>query len=119
MIKTQIECRLKILDIDLHKLKNIKGQDLKKKKYHAWVIDDATRVCYSRVLPDKKAKTIALFFKRLVQWFQGLWVIIKVVLCDNGKEFTTHRVQWKESHIFTKTCKEFNIKQRFTRVCRP
>ena len=119
IIRYEKEYAWELIHIDLHKLKNIKGQDPKKKKYHAWVIDDATRVCYSEVLPDKKAKTVALFFKRAAQWFKDHEVTIKAVLCDNGKEFTTHRAQWKEGHIFTKTCKELNIKQRFTRVRRP
>ena len=41
--------------IDVHKAKNIKGQDPKKKKYVATLIDDATRIAYSRILSNKKA----------------------------------------------------------------
>jgi len=119
IIRYEKEHAWELVHIDLHKLKNIKGQDPKKKRYHAWVIDDATRVCYSEVLPDKKAQTVALFFKRAVQRFRERWVTTKAVLCDNGKEFTTHREQWKENHIFTKTCRELWIKQRFTRIRRP
>jgi hypothetical protein len=119
IIRYEKEYAGELTHIDLHKLKNIKGQDPKKKQYHAWVIDDATRVCYSEILPNKKAQTVALFFKRSVQWFKDRWVIIKAVLCDNWKEFTTHRAQWKENHIFTKTCRELWIKQKFTRVRRP
>jgi len=34
------------------------------------VIDDATRIIYSEVLPNKKAKTLASFMKRAYKWFQ-------------------------------------------------
>ncbi len=119
IIRYEKEHAWELVHIDLHKLKNIKGQDPKKKRYHAWVIDDATRVCYSEILPNKKAQTVALFFKRAVKRFRDRGVTIKAVLCDNGKEFTTHREQWKDKHIFTRTCREFWIKQKFTRVHRP
>lgn len=84
-----------------------------------WVIDDCTRVCYTEKLPDKKAKTVALFFKRAYARFLSKWVRIQRVLCDNWKEFTTHREQWKANHVFTKMCNELWVKQTFTRVRRP
>jgi hypothetical protein len=36
----------------------------------ASVIDDATRIDYSEVLPNKKAKTLACFIKRAYLWFK-------------------------------------------------
>lgn len=119
IVRYEKEHAWELVHIDIHKLKNMRWQYPRKKKYHAWVIDDATRICYSEVLPDKKAKTVALFFIRAVKRFITKWVTIKSVLCDNWKEFTTHREQWKEHHIFAKTCRELWIKQRFTKVRRP
>jgi hypothetical protein len=37
----------------------------------ASVIDDATRVNYSEVLPNKKAKTLSDFIKRAYKWFKN------------------------------------------------
>jgi len=36
----------------------------------ASIIDDATRVSYTEVLPNKKAKTLADFLKRAYKWFK-------------------------------------------------
>lgn len=105
--------------IDVHKLKNVAWQNPKKKKYHAWLLDDATRICYSEVLPDKKAKTLAWFLRRACLRFKTQWITFKAILSDNWKEFTTHWEQWKEKHIFTRTCVALWIKQKFTRVRRP
>lgn len=119
IVRYEKEHAWELVHIDVKKLKNIKWQNPKKKRYLAWVIDDCTRVNYTEVLPDKKAKTLALFFKRAYARFLAKWVKIKGVLCDNGKEFTTHREQWKAHHIFTKTCEELWVVQKFTRVRRP
>lgn len=108
-----------LVHIDCKKIKNVKGEDPKKKRYLVWVVDDCTRIAYIEVLSDKKAKTVALFFKRAYARFLSKWVKIQRVLCDNWKEFTTHWIQWKANHIFTKTCDELWVKQRFTRVRRP
>lgn len=59
-----------LVHIDLHTMRNIKGENPKKKKYWAGVIDDATRLVYIDILPNKKAKTCADFMKRAYSWFQ-------------------------------------------------
>jgi hypothetical protein len=33
------------------------------------VIDDATRITYAEVLPNKKSKTLADFMRRAYKWF--------------------------------------------------
>jgi len=44
-------------------------------------------------------------------------VVIRCLLQDNGKEFTTH---WPEgNHKFKQACKQKNIRQSFTKVKRP
>lgn len=56
--------------IDVKKIKNIKGQNPKKKKYLVALLDDATRITYCEKLPDKKAKTLSLFLRRATEWSQ-------------------------------------------------
>lgn len=112
-----------MVHIDLHKIKNIKGEDPKKKKYLAGVIDDATRLIYSEVLPNKKAKTVADFMGRAYKWFLKKGITIKRILSDNGREFTTNN-QNKESignreHSFEKLLRKLNIIHKYTRVRRP
>jgi hypothetical protein len=53
----------------LKKIKNVKGENPKKKRYLVGVIDDSTRIAYTEVVLDKKAKTVALVFTRACEWF--------------------------------------------------
>jgi len=105
--------------IDLHKMKNIKWQNPKKKKYVAWLEDDATRMTYCEVLPNKKAKTLACFLKRAYLWFKKKGIIIKRLLSDNGLEFTTHHVNSRPKHSFEIMLNKLKIKHKYTRVRRP
>ena len=108
-----------LVHIDVHKRKNIKWENPKKKKYIAWVIDDATRMKYGEELPNKKAKTLAWFIKRAYKWFQAQWVTIKKLLSDNGLEFTTHHIHSRPKHSFEMMLKKLNIVHKYTRVRRP
>lgn len=119
IIRYEKDMAWELVHIDIHKLKNIKWQNPKKKKYLAWVIDDATRIEYSEVLPNKKAKTLALFMKRSYKWFKNKWIIIKKLLSDNWLEFTTHHVESKAKHSFEIMLKRLNIEHKYTRVRRP
>jgi len=108
-----------LVHIDLHKRKNIKWENPKKKKYVAWVIDDATRINYCEILPNKKAKTLAAFVKRAYKWFKNKWIIIKKLMSDNGLEFTTHHKLSRPKHSFEMMLNKLNIKHSYTRVRRP
>jgi len=106
--------------IDVKKIKNIKGQNKKKKKYLAGLEDDATRICYVGKLSDKKAKTLALFLRRATQWFKERHgIVFKQILSDNGKEFTTHWKSGKQHHSFEKEMKRSGIRHVYTRPYRP
>lgn len=105
--------------IDVHKLKNIKWQDPKKKKYLATLVDDATRISYSQKLPNKKAQTLALFLRDAVLWFKQKWITFKAILTDNGREFTTHMAVSRPHHTFEKMMTKLSIKHKYTRVRRP
>lgn len=80
----------------------------KKKKYAA-AVDDATRMKYLEILPDKKAKTLAAFMKRAYLWFKKRGIIIKKLLSDNGLEFTTHHKAARPEHSFEKMLTKLNI----------
>ena len=119
VVRYEKEMAWELVHIDLHKVKNIKWQDPKKKKYAAWIIDDATRLEYTEILPNKKAKTLAWFMKRAYAWFKKKWIIIKKLLSDNGLEFTTHHVNSRPNHSFEIMLKKLNIIHKYTRVRRP
>ena len=108
-----------LVHIDVHKRKNIAWENPKKKKYIAWVIDDATRLEYSEVLPNKKAKTLAAFIKRTYKWFKMKWITIKKLLSDNGLEFTTHHVLSRPKHSFEIALRKLEIIHKYTKVRRP
>ena len=108
-----------LVHIDLHKRKNIKWENPKKKKYVAWVIDDATRINYCEILPNKKAKTLSAFIKRAYKWFKNKWITIKKLMSDNGLEFTTHHKLSRPKHSFEMMLISLNIKHSYTKVRRP
>ena len=119
IIRYEKEMAWELVHIDLHKRKNIKWENPKKKKYIAWVIDDATRIQYSEELSDKKAKTLAWFIKRAYLWFKKKWVIIKNLMSDNGLEFTTHHKLSRSKHSFEIALNKLNIIHKYTKVRRP
>lgn len=119
IIRYEKEMAWGLVHIDVHKVKNIKWQNPKKKKYLAWVIDDATRLEYTETLPNKKAKTLAWFIKRAYAWFKKKWVVIKKLMSDNWLEFTTHHVLSRSKHSFEIMLKKLNIEHKYTRVRRP
>lgn len=108
-----------LVHIDMHKQKNIKWENPNKKKYWAWVIDDATRITYAEVLPNKKARTLADFIKRAYKWFKMKGITIKKLLSDNWLEFTTHHKESRHLHSFEIMLNKLNIIHKYTRVRRP
>lgn len=113
------EMAWELVHIDVHKLKNIKGENPKKKKYLAGMIDDATRTQYLEKLPDKKAKTLAWFLKRWHVWFKNKGITIKKIMSDNGKEFTTHHISSRKYHSFEIMLNILNIVHKYTRIYHP
>lgn len=119
ILRYEKEMAWELVHVDLHKRKNIKWENPNKKKYMASVIDDATRVNYSEVLPNKKAKTLACFIKRVYLWFKKKWITIKKLLSDNWLEFTTHHISSRKYHSFEIMLEKLNIVHKYTRVRRP
>lgn len=112
-----------MVHIDVHKIKNIKWENPKKKKYLAWVIDDATRITYIEVISNKRAKTLADFMRRAYAWYKKKGITIKRVLSDNGLEFTTHNQDKKSKtntlHSFEALLIKLGIIHKYTKVRRP
>ena len=119
IIRYEKKMAWELVHIDLHKRKNIKWENPKKKKYVAWVIDDATRINYCEILPNKRAKTLAAFIKRAYKWFKNKWITIKKLMSDNGLEFTTHHKLSRPNHSFEKMLVKLEIAHSYTRVRRP
>lgn len=120
IIRYEKESPGELVHIDVKKLKNIKGQNAKNKKYEIAIIDDCTRIVYAEILPNKNAKTTALFFSRAVKWFLSEYNIkIKAVLSDNGKEFTWHNKESLKFHPFELVCNLLNINHKYTKIRRP
>lgn len=119
IIRYEKEMAWELVHIDLHKRKNIKWENPKKKKYVAWLIDDATRIEYAEILSDKKAKTLACFINRAYKWFKLKWITIKKIMSDNWLEFTTHHKNSRPKHSFEMALEKLNIKHSYTRVRRP
>lgn len=119
IIRYEKEMAWELVHIDVHKRKNIKWENPNKKKYLASVIDDATRIDYAEVLPNKKAKTLADFIKRAYKWFKSKWITIKKLLSDNWLEFTTHHILSRKYHSFEIMLEKLKIIHKYTKVRRP
>jgi transposase InsO family protein len=105
--------------IDIHKLKNIKGEDPKKKKYQIALLDDATRLIYSEVISNKRACTATDFTRRALRWFHKRGITFRRILSDNGLEFTAHTEKGKLGHCFEKMLAKEGITHKYTKVRRP
>ena len=106
-----------LVHIDVKKLQNVKGEDAKKKKYEAAIIDDCTRLSFARIIPDKKAKTLSLFFKDAYFYFEKNFnITIQSVMSDNGKEFTCHHEASKKFHNFELMCGMLKVKHIYTKI---
>ena len=84
------------------------------KRYLLVAIDRATRWVYLKVIHDKGAKTTAAFIQCL---HENCPVNIKIILTDNGKEFTDRFTANGEreptgNHAFDKACAGLSIEHR-------
>ena len=75
------------------------------------VIDDATRLAYTEVLPDEKGRTTALFLARAVRWYREQGIDCDRILTDNGSP--------DRSKAWRRVCRAAGLRHRFTRPYRP
>jgi transposase InsO family protein len=74
-------------------------------------IDDHARIGFTDMYPDETKGCAVQFMRNAVAYYQSLGIRIKGLLTDNGSAF--------RSKDFAQTCRELNIKHRFTRPYRP
>lgn len=96
-------------------------QDEEERKYLYVGIDRATRWVYLEIMPDKKASTAATFLKKLKK---AAPFKIKIVLTDNGKEFTDRFCATGEreptgTHLFDLECAITGIEHRLIKPMHP
>ena len=127
--------------------KNKKGNKKSNKKYISKrsymfsAIDRYSRYVYTEILTDKSVENVSNFLKRVIKDFEDKTYNketnksneIKVILTDNGGEFTdrfaVNSKLKKElniestkptgKHLFDKICKEHNIEHRLTKPNHP
>ena len=74
-------------------------------------VDDHSRLAYSEVLGDERARTAMGFWARAQAWFAEQGIVVRALLTDNGSAY--------RSTDFGRLCSEAAIRHRFTRPYRP
>ena len=74
-------------------------------------VDDHSRLAYSEVLGDERARTAVGFWDRAQAWFAEQGVVVRAVLTDNGSAY--------RSRLFARLCSEAGVRNRFTQPYRP
>ena len=74
-------------------------------------IDDASRIAYTDLLPNQKARSAIAHLKAALAYYRRLGVTVKRVMTDNGPCYT--------SHAFANACKQFGLKHIRTKPYTP
>lgn len=74
-------------------------------------IDDHSRLAFSMILPNQKAKTTRRFLQAAVAFYAQHGIAIRRLLTDNGHSY--------RSHVFRAACTQLGIHHRFTRPYTP
>jgi transposase InsO family protein len=74
-------------------------------------IDDHSRIAFSQILPNQKARSAAAFLQAAIDYYARLGIAVSRVLTDNGPCY--------RSGIFRRLCLQLRIAQRFTRPYTP
>ncbi len=96
-------------------------QDKPTRDYLYVAIDRASRWVFLEIYPDKSAKSAASFLKKLIEKAP---IKIKIILTDNGKEFTDRFCRTGEriptgTHPFDQLCKAHDIEHRLIKPHHP
>ncbi len=54
------------------------------------VIDDASRLAYTEILPDERKVSATAFLERALAWFASVGVTVERVMTDNGSSYKSH-----------------------------
>lgn len=74
-------------------------------------IDDASRVAFSRILPDEKKESVIAFLKAAIDYYRSLGVRVECVMTDNGPGYS--------SKAFRDACRDLGIRHIRTRPYTP
>jgi transposase InsO family protein len=74
-------------------------------------IDDASRMAFTRIMPDEKAKSAVAFLKAAVAYYKSLGVTVARVMTDNGSCY--------KAFAFVRACKRLKLKHIRTRPYTP
>ena len=74
-------------------------------------LDDASRLAFSRILPDEKKESAIAFLKTVVAYYASLGVKVARVMTDNGSCY--------RSQEFRTACRELGLKHIKTRPYTP
>jgi transposase InsO family protein len=74
-------------------------------------IDDASRVAFSRILPDERKESAVAFLKAAIASYQSLGVTVARVMTDNGACY--------RSRAFRQACRDLGLKHIRTRPYTP
>ena len=74
-------------------------------------IDDASRIAFSQILPDKRPKSAVAFLEAALAYYASLGIAVQSVMTDNGSCY--------RSKAFAKACREFGLKHIRTKPYTP
>jgi transposase InsO family protein len=74
-------------------------------------IDDASRVAFTRIMPDERKRSAVAFLKAAVAYYASLGVTIQRVMTDNGSCY--------RAKAFARACKRLKLKHIRTRPYTP
>jgi transposase InsO family protein len=74
-------------------------------------IDDASRIAFSKIMPDEKKESAVTFLKAAVAYYNSLGVTVARVMTDNGPCY--------KSHDFRKACRDLGIRHIRTKPYTP
>jgi len=74
-------------------------------------IDDHSRLAFSMILPNQKAKTTRCFLQAAVAFYAQHGIAVRRLLTDNGHSY--------RSHLFRAACTQLGIHHQFTRPYTP
>ncbi len=74
-------------------------------------IDDASRIAFTRIMPDEKAVSAIAFLKAAVAYYESLGVRVSRVMTDNGSCYT--------AFAFARACKRLKLKHIRTKPYTP
>jgi transposase InsO family protein len=74
-------------------------------------IDDASRIAFSRIMPDERRESAVAFLEAALAFYASLGVTVSRVMTDNGSCY--------RSHEFRKACRKHGLKHVRTRPYTP